>query len=71
MHIHHGSISHLSGLDQLKTKRKIRDKRKIGNFGGGGVCLWEEQGWYGLVAHVMGYLLVCQLLTGFGHNVRE
>ena len=23
---HHGSIPHLSGLDQLRTKRKVRDK---------------------------------------------
>ena len=32
MCIHHGSISHLSGhkLDQLRTERKIRGKRKIG-----------------------------------------
>ena len=26
--IQHGSISHLSGLDQLRTKRKIRDTKK-------------------------------------------
>ena len=30
VYIHHGSISHLSGLDQLRRKRKIREKRKIG-----------------------------------------
>ncbi len=29
MYVHHGSISHLSGIDQLRTKRETRDTRKI------------------------------------------
>ena len=34
--VHHGSIFHLSGLDQLKTKRKHdKDKKKGGKTGGG------------------------------------